>query len=121
MGSTITNKAQNVFATPPRSRLRKRSPRIHHRHMNQAKNMKNSNNASRNEPLSSNTVNPFRTGMPPPTTPADPAPTGSIPALSGHPLLTRSGGFQPDEPAGARDRTRPTASPGAAGRPSPSA
>ena len=48
------NSAHNVFAMPPRSRLRKRSPKIHHRHMNQAKKMKNSNIASRNDPLSSN-------------------------------------------------------------------
>ena len=51
---TMMNNAQSVLASPPRSALRNRSPKIHHRHMNQAKKMKNSNIANRNEPLLSN-------------------------------------------------------------------
>src|SRR3954447_23414205 len=47
--------AHNVFAPPPRSLLRKRSPKTQNRHMNQATKMKNSNSASRKEPLSLNT------------------------------------------------------------------
>ena len=43
-----------VLPPPPRSLLRKMSPRIQNRHMNQAKNRKNSNSASRNDPLSLN-------------------------------------------------------------------
>src|SRR3954451_3065547 len=50
-GMTITNSTHSVFATPPMSLLRKMSPRIHHRHMNQAKNRKNSSSTSRNDPL----------------------------------------------------------------------
>src|SRR3954449_9054482 len=50
-GMMITNSTHSVFATPPMSLLRKMSPRIHHRHMNQAKKRKNSNSASRNDPL----------------------------------------------------------------------
>ena len=49
------NKNQNVFATPPRSTLRNRSPKIHHSAMKYARKMKNSNIASKNEPLVSNT------------------------------------------------------------------
>ena len=41
-GMKITNSTHSVFAPPPMSLLRKMSPRIHHRHMNQAKNRKNS-------------------------------------------------------------------------------
>ncbi len=48
------NSTHTVLAKPPRSRLRNRSPKIHHRHMNHAKKMKNSNIASKNEPLSLN-------------------------------------------------------------------
>src|SRR4051795_11239236 len=50
-GRMITNSTHSVFATPPMSLLRKMSPRIHHRHMNQAKKRKNSTSASRNDPL----------------------------------------------------------------------
>src|SRR6476661_1392931 len=53
-GMMITKITHSVLAPPPRSLLRKMSPRIQNRHMNQAKNRKNSNKASRNEPLSSN-------------------------------------------------------------------
>src|SRR3954452_1817163 len=53
-GMTITKITHSVLAPPPRSLLRKMSPRIQNRHMNQAKNRKNSNKASRNEPLLSN-------------------------------------------------------------------
>src|SRR4051794_32483779 len=52
----MMNSDHTVFATPPTSLLRKRSPKTHHRHMNQAKKTKNSNIASRNDPLLSNTV-----------------------------------------------------------------
>ena len=50
----ITNSTQRVLAAPPRSLLRKMSPKTQNRHMIQAKNRKNSNRASRNEPLSLN-------------------------------------------------------------------
>ena len=50
----MMNSTQIVLANPPRSRLRNKSPKIHQRHMNHAKKMKNSNSASRNDPLSSN-------------------------------------------------------------------
>ena len=53
-GMRITKTTQSVLATPPRSLLRKMSPRIQKRHMNHAKNRKNSNSASRNDPLSLN-------------------------------------------------------------------
>ena len=56
----MTKNTQHVFATPPRSRLRKMSPITQNRHMNQAKNRKNSNRASRNDPLSSNMGSSFR-------------------------------------------------------------
>src|SRR6476619_3109728 len=58
-GMMITNSAQKVLPPPPRSLLRKMSPKIQKRHMNQAKNRKNSNNAIRNEPLSLNINQPF--------------------------------------------------------------
>ena len=51
-GTKITNSTQRVLATPPRSLLRKMSPKIQKRHMNQAKNRKISKSASRKEPLS---------------------------------------------------------------------
>src|SRR4051795_8813165 len=53
-GMTITKITQSVLPPPPRSLLRKMSPRTQNRHMNHAKNRKNSNRASRNEPLSLN-------------------------------------------------------------------
>src|SRR6185437_15839952 len=55
----ITNSTHAVFAPPPMSLLRKMSPRIQNRHMNQAKNRKNSNIASRNDPLLLNIGKPF--------------------------------------------------------------
>ena len=56
----MTKNTQNVFATPLRSLLRKMSPITQNRHMNQAKNRKNSNRASRNDPLSLNMWCSFR-------------------------------------------------------------
>src|SRR6478609_4194369 len=53
-GIRITKITQNVLAPPPRSRLRKMSPKIQNRHMIQAKNRKNSSRAIRNDPLSLN-------------------------------------------------------------------
>src|SRR5690349_8391035 len=53
-GRMMMNRIHSVFAPPPRSRLRNRSPKIQNRHMMYAKKMKNSNIASKNEPLSSN-------------------------------------------------------------------
>ena len=50
----MTKNSQNVFAPPPRSLLRKMSPKTQKRVMNQAKNRNNSNRASRYEPLSLN-------------------------------------------------------------------
>src|SRR6478672_4181248 len=58
-GMTITKITQSVLPPPPRSLLRKMSPRTQNRHMNHAKNKKNSNRASRNEPLSLNMRHPF--------------------------------------------------------------
>src|SRR6476619_2522951 len=58
-GTRITNSTQKVLDPPPRSLLRKMSPKIQNKHMNQAKNRKNSNSASRNEPLSLNIDQPF--------------------------------------------------------------
>src|SRR4051794_40718782 len=59
-GRTITKITQSVLPPPPRSLLRKMSPRTQNRHMNHAKNRKNSNRASRNEPLSLNMRQPFK-------------------------------------------------------------
>src|SRR5436190_20009894 len=59
-GRTITKITQIVLPPPPRSLLRKMSPRTQNKHMNHAKNKKNSNMASRNEPLSSNMGHPFK-------------------------------------------------------------
>src|SRR3954471_6918178 len=59
-GRTITKITQSVLPPPPRSLLRKMSPRTQNRHMNHAKNRKNSNKASRNEPLSLNIQAPFQ-------------------------------------------------------------
>src|SRR4051794_8046454 len=53
-GMIMTKITQSVLIPPPMSLLRKISPRIQNRHMNHAKNRKNSNRASRNEPLLSN-------------------------------------------------------------------
>src|SRR6478735_3545426 len=58
-GMTITKITQRVLAPPPMSLLRKMSPRTQNRHMNHAKNRKNSNRASRNEPLSLNMGRPL--------------------------------------------------------------
>src|SRR6476661_3133874 len=57
-GMTITKITQSVLLPPPRSLLRKMSPRTQNRHMNHAKNRKNSNKATRNEPLSLNMGQP---------------------------------------------------------------
>ena len=62
IGRMMMNSTQTVLATPPMSRLRKMSPKTHQRHMNHAKKMKNSNIASRNEPLSLNIEPPFERG-----------------------------------------------------------
>src|SRR4051795_5961244 len=59
-GMTITKMTQIVLLPPPRSLLRKMSPRTQNRHMNHAKNKKNSNKANRNEPLSLNMRQPFK-------------------------------------------------------------
>src|SRR4051812_13505118 len=53
-GRMMMKRTQKVLDRPLRSLLRKRSLKTHHRHMNQARKMKNSNMASRNEPLSLN-------------------------------------------------------------------
>src|SRR3954467_4057612 len=58
-GTTMTNSTQRVLATPPRSRLRNRSPKIQNKHMNQANQRKNSNRASRNDPLLLNMCAPL--------------------------------------------------------------
>src|SRR5450755_2494103 len=58
-GTRITNSTQKVLAPPPMSLLRKMSPKIQKRHMNQAKNRKNSNSARTNDPLSLNINQPF--------------------------------------------------------------
>src|SRR6476661_191648 len=58
-GMTMTKITQSVLPPPPRSLLRKMSLRTQNRHMNHAKNRKNSNRASRNEPLSLNMRHPF--------------------------------------------------------------
>src|SRR5689334_23509056 len=58
-GMTITKITQSVLPPPPRSLLRKMSLRTQNRHMNHAKNRKNSNRASKNEPLSLNMRQPF--------------------------------------------------------------
>src|SRR5918993_2535475 len=58
-GMTITRITHIVLAPPPRSLLRKMSPRTQNKHMNHAKNRKNSKRASKNEPLSSNIWRPF--------------------------------------------------------------
>src|SRR3954468_4374896 len=55
----MRNRVHNVLAPPPRSLLRKRSAKTQNRHMNQANQMKNSNVASKNDPLSSNTSVPL--------------------------------------------------------------
>src|SRR3954452_17928039 len=59
---TITKITHIVLVPPPRSRLRKMSPRTQNRHMNHAKNKKNSKRASRNEPLSLNIEATFQSG-----------------------------------------------------------
>src|SRR5215213_2950284 len=61
-GMTITKITHSVLPPPPRSVLRKMSPRTQKRHMNHAKNRKNSNKARRNEPLSLNMARPFKRG-----------------------------------------------------------
>src|SRR5690349_24236228 len=71
-GMMITKITHIVLAPPPRSLLRKMSPRTQNRHMNQAKNKKNSNKASRNEPLSLNMTQPL-TGPKGGSHPASPA------------------------------------------------
>src|SRR6195952_3759964 len=58
-GTMITKITQKVLAPPPMSLLRKMSPKIQNRHMNQAKNTKNSNSARMNDPLSLNIDQPF--------------------------------------------------------------
>src|SRR3954452_1295082 len=59
-GMMITKITQSVLPPPPRSLLREMAPRTQNRHMNHAKNRKNSNRASRNEPLSLNMRQPFK-------------------------------------------------------------
>src|SRR3954454_16926691 len=73
IGRMMMNSAHRVFAPPPRSLLRKRSPKTQNRHMNQATKMKNSNSASRNDPLLLNTGSTPFPGTPPvaPTAPAN--------------------------------------------------
>src|SRR4051812_28784958 len=68
-GTTMMNSAQRVLAPPLRSRLRNKSPKIQNRHMNQAKKMKNSDKASRNDPLLSNMCAPLSSDGGPPASP----------------------------------------------------
>ena len=57
-GSGCAATQHTVLPTPPRSLLRKMSPKIQNMHMNHAKNRKISNSASGNDPLSLNSNQP---------------------------------------------------------------
>src|SRR6188768_2594680 len=80
-GMRITKMIQSVFPPPPRSLLRKMSPNTQNRHMNQAKNRKNSKSASRNDPLSLNILVPFGVSC---RTSLRPVMEGSEPCSSSH-------------------------------------
>src|SRR6478735_23751 len=86
-GTKITNSTQRVLATPPRSLLRKMSPKIQNRHMNQAKNKKISKSASRKDPLSLNINQPFGKAKT-----ATPSGAHAEPVCLPHHGIRRSGG-----------------------------
>src|SRR3954453_14937109 len=100
-GTMMMNSAQRVLTPPLRSRLRNKSPKIQNRHMNQAKKMKNSSKASRNDPLLLNMRTPLSSDGCPPASPG-PGHGGDHPTPGGT-TYTRT---RQREPPGSPSRSR---------------